>query len=250
VNSSTYSQRIRTIGSDTFVTFTREQAKAINDTFVLQKQTIKALKAKDSLNLQTTKQLLVEDSIRKVKDSITYYHKLLPELIEIKSLLITQVEAPFKSNFEIGLGAGLSTYFGTYRPFSAIVGGKYYMPSGTAILKYNFHKHFTSRIEAIGTQVLAGPINRQIIAGAILVDYSIAQNIYSARVGMIPTVSVGFNLFGLSNESLLLGAGIKSYFTSSTALEINVRYSLTTIDDSGPKDTFIYGHLVLTKKIL
>ncbi len=250
MSSSTYSQRIRTIGADTFVTFSREQARAINDTFISQKQAIKTLKIKDSLNLLTNKQLLFEDSIRKVKDSITYYYKLLPELVEIKKLLIAQVETPFKNNFEIGIGAGLSTYFGTYRPFSVIMDGKYYMPSGTTILKYNFHKHFTSRIEAIGTQISASPINKQIIAGALLVDYNIAPNTYSVRVGMIPTVSIGFNLFGLSNESLLLGAGIKSYFTSSTALEVNVRYGLTNLDDIGTKDTFIYGHLILTKKIL
>ena len=31
VSASTYSQRIRTIGTDTFVAFSREQAKAINN---------------------------------------------------------------------------------------------------------------------------------------------------------------------------------------------------------------------------
>lgn len=46
MNNSTYSQRIRIINGDTFVTFTRNQAKAINDTFFIQRQTIKELKGK------------------------------------------------------------------------------------------------------------------------------------------------------------------------------------------------------------
>lgn len=250
VSVSTYSQRIRTIGSDTFVTFTRQQAKAINDTFVSQKNSIARLKAQDSLNLLTTKQLVAQDSIRKVKDSITYYNQLLPELAEIKKLLVSQIETPFKGNIEIGAGAGASTYFGAYRPFSEVANGKYYIPSGTGVLKYNFHKHLTSRFEVTGTQVSAGPIRKQIVVGTLLVDYNIAPNMYSIRVGMIPTVSVGLNVFGLTDKSLVVGAGIKSYFTASTALEVNVRYGLTNLDDIGSADTFIYGHLILTKRIL
>lgn len=46
VSSSTYSQRIRIINGDTLVTFTRNQAKAINDTFFVQRQIIKELKNK------------------------------------------------------------------------------------------------------------------------------------------------------------------------------------------------------------
>lgn len=46
VSNSTYSQRIRVINGDTLVTFTRNQAKAINDTFFVQRQTIKELKGK------------------------------------------------------------------------------------------------------------------------------------------------------------------------------------------------------------
>jgi nucleoid-associated protein YejK len=56
VSASTYSQRIRTIGTDTFVAFTREQAKAINDTFISQKSTIKKLKQTDSLYIVKEKQ--------------------------------------------------------------------------------------------------------------------------------------------------------------------------------------------------
>ena len=250
VSASTYSQRIRTIGSDTFVTFTRQQAKAINDTFVSQKSSIARLKTQDSLNLLTNKQLVAQDSIRKFKDSLTYFHKVLPELAEIKKLLVSQIETPFKGNIEIGAGAGASTYFGAYRPFSSGIDGKYYIPSGTAILKYNLHKHLTSRFEVIGTQVSAGPISKQLVIGTLLVDYNIAPNMYSIRVGMIPTVSIGLNVFGLTDKSLVAGAGIKSYFTASTALEVNVRYGLTNIDNIGASDTFIYGHLILTKRIL
>jgi hypothetical protein len=250
VSVSTYSQRIRTIGSDTFVTFTRQQAKAINDTFVSQKNSIARLKAQDSISLLNGKQLVAQDSIRKVKDSITYYHQLLPELSEIKMLLVSQIETPFKGNIEIGAGAGASTYFGAYRPFSEVANGKYYIPSGTGVLKYNFHKHFASRFEVTGTKVSAGPISKQIVVGTLLVDYNIAPNMYSIRVGMIPTVSVGLNVFGLTDRSLVAGAGIKSYFTASTALEVNVRYGLTNLDDIGSADTFIYGHLILTKRIL
>ncbi len=250
VSVSTYSQRIRTIGSDTFVTFTRQQAKAINDTFVSQKQSIARLKTQDSLSLLATNNLVAQDSVRKVKDSLTYYYQLLPELADIKKLLVAQIETPFKGNIEIGAGAGASTYFGAYRPFSAVVDGKYYMPSGVGILKYNFHRHLTARFEATGTQVSAGPISSQLIIGTVLVDYNIAPNMYSIRVGMIPTVSVGLNVFGLTDKSLVAGAGIKSYFTASTALEVNVRYGLTNIDNIGASDTFIYGHLILTKRIL
>jgi uncharacterized protein YlzI (FlbEa/FlbD family) len=250
VSVSTYSQRIRTIGSDTFVTFTRQQAKAINDTFVSQKNSIARLKAQDSISLLNGKQLVAQDSIRKVKDSITYYNQLLPELAEIKMLLVSQIETPFKGNLEIGAGAGASTYFGAYRPFSEVANGKYYIPSGTGVLKYNFHKHLTSRFEVTGTKVSAGPISKQLVVGTLLVDYNIAPNMYSIRVGMIPTVSVGVNVFGLTDKSLLVGAGIKSYFTASTALEVNVRYGLTNLDDIGSADTFIYGHLILTKRIL
>jgi hypothetical protein len=250
VSVSTYSQRIRIIGSDTFVTFTRKQANAINDTFVSQKNSIARLKNQDSLNLLTNKQLVAQDSIRKFKDSLTYFHQILPELAEIKKLLVAQIETPFKGNIEIGAGAGASTYFGAYRPFSAVIDGKYYMPSGVGILKYNLHKHLTARFEATGTQVSVGPISSQLIIGTVLVDYNIAPNMYSIRVGMIPTVSVGLNVFGLADKSLVVGAGIKSYFTASTALEVNVRYGLTNIDNIGAADTFIYGHLILTKKIL
>jgi hypothetical protein len=250
VSVSTYSQRIRTIGSDTFVTFSREQAKAINDTFVSQKNSIAKLKTQDSLNIVSVKSLIQQDSIRKAKESITYYQQLLPELSEIKMLLVSQIETPFRGNLEIGAGAGASTYFGAYRPFSAVANGKYYIPSGVGILKYNFHRHLTARFEATGTQVSAGPISKQLIIGTVLVDYNIAPNMYSIRVGMIPTVSVGLNVFGLTDKSLVAGAGIKSYFTASTALEVNVRYGLTNLDGIGSADTFIYGHLILTKRIL
>jgi hypothetical protein len=246
----TYSQRTRVIGSDTFVTFTRQQAKAINDTFVSQKQSISRLKIQDSLNVLTTKNLVAQDSVRKVKDSITYFHQILPELAEIKKLLVAQIETPFKGNIELGAGAGASTYFGAYRPFSSVIDGKYYIPSGVGILKYNLHRHLTARFEATGTQVSAGPISKQIVVGTLLVDYNIAPNMYSIRVGMIPTVSIGLNVFGLTDKSLVAGAGIKSYFTASTALEVNVRGGITNLDNIGAGDTFIYGHLILTKRIL
>lgn len=250
MSSLTYSQRIRTIGTDTFVTFSREQAKAINDTFISQKHSIARLKIQDSLNVLNTKYLIQQDSIRKVKDSLTYYQQVLPALAEIKKLLVTQIENPFKRNFEIGLGGGASTYFGDFRPFNTLMDYKYYLPSGTGTLKYNFQKHLTSKIEIVVTQIAAGPLSKQVTLGTLLVDYNIAPNMYSVRVGMIPTVSAGINIFGLSNESLLIGAGIKSYFTASTALEVNVRYGLTSIDNIGSADTFIYGHLILTKRIL
>jgi len=250
VSSSTYSQRIRTIGTDTFVTFSREQAKAINDTFISQKRSIARLKIQDSLSVVNTNSLIQQDSIRRFKDSLTYYQQILPALTEIKSLLAAQIETPFKRNIEIGLGGGASTYFGDFRPFNTLMDYKYYMPSGTGVLKYNFHKHLTSRFEAMGTQISAGPLTKQLVFGTLLVDYNIAPNMYSIRVGMIPTVSVGVNIFGISNESLVVGAGIKSYFTASTALEVNIRYGLTSIDDIGVTDTFIYGHLTLTKRIL
>jgi hypothetical protein len=246
----TYSQRIRTIGTDTFVTFSREQAKAINDTFTSQKQAIKSLKVQDSLYVFQLNEIKKQDSICKVRDSITYYHKILPELAEIKKLLVAQIETPFKGNIEIGAGAGASTYFGTYRAFASVMDGRYYIPSGTATLKYNLHKHITSRFDVIGTQVSAGALNKQIVSGLLLLDYNIAPNMYSLRVGMIPTISAGLNIFGDITNSFVVGAGIKSYFTASTALEINVRYNLSDIDKIGGDDTFIYGHLILTKQIL
>lgn len=250
VSSLTYSQRIRTIGTDTFVTFSREQAKAINDTFVYQKHSIARLKIQDSLNILNNKHLIQQDSIRKFKDSLTYYHQVLPALAELKGLLTAQIETPFKKNIEIGVGGGASTYFGDFRPFNTLMDYKYYMPSGAGVIKYNLNKHLTSKVEFVGTQVSAGPLTKQIIFGTILMDYNIAPNMYSIRVGMIPSVSVGVNMFGMSNESLLFGAGIKSYFTAATALEVNIRYGLTSIDNIGVTDTFIYGHLILTRRIL
>lgn len=249
VSSSTYSQRIRTIGTDTFVTFSREQAKAINDTFISQKQTIKSLKTQDSLYVSQLSEIKKQDSIRVVKDSITYYQQILPLLNEVKTLLVTQIETPFKGNFEIGVGGGLSTYFGAYRSFASIIDGKYYIPSGVGVIKYNFHKHLTTRFEVVGTQVTVGPISNQIMMGTLLADYNIAPNMYSIRVGMIPTVSVGYTVFGIPNNSLTVGAGLKAYFTSRTALEVNVRAQLTDIDKIGSSDQFIWGHLMITRKI-
>ena len=249
MSNSSYSQRIRTIGNDTFVTFSREQAKAINDTFVSQKRTINRMKIQDSLNLSNITHLKQQDSTRRIKDSITYYDEILPLLNEVKSLLAAQVETPFKGNFEIGVGGGLSTYFGAYRSFASIIDGKYYIPSGTGVLKYNFHKHLTTRFETVGTQVTVGPINKQIIMGTLLADYNIAPNMYSIKVGMIPTVSIGYNVFGMANNSLVVGAGLKAYFTDKTALEVNVRGQLTDIDQIGKSDQFIWGHLMITRKI-
>ena len=168
----------------------------------------------------------------------------------MKTLLVAQIETPFKGNLEIGAGAGASTYFGTYRAFASVMDGRYYIPSGTATLKYNLHKHITSRFDVIGTQVSAGALNKQIVSGLLLLDYNIAPNMYSIRVGMIPTISAGLNIFGDMNNSFVVGAGLKSYFTASTSLEINVRYNLSDIDKIGGDDTFIYGHLILTKRIL
>jgi hypothetical protein len=250
VSSLTYSQVIKTIEGQKVVLFTLEQAKGVNDTFVIQKQNIAKLKSQDSLNLVSVKYLIQQDSIHKIKDSITYYQQVLPAFAEIKQLLVAQIKTPFKGNIEIGVGAGASTYFGNFRPFNTIADGKYYIPSGAGVLKYNFYKHLTSRFEITGTQIAAGPLSKQLIIGTALVDYNIAPNMYSIRVGMIPTVSVGLNVFGLTDKSLVVGAGIKSYFTASTALEINVRYGLTNIDNVGGTDTFIYGHLILTKRIL
>ena len=249
MSSLTYSQRIRTIGSDTFVTFSREQAKAINDTFVSQKGNIARLKIQDSLNIVSVKSLIQQDSIRRANDSITYYQQVVPVLTDIKKLLVAQIETPFKRNIEIGAGAGASTYFGEYRPFSSVANGKYYIPSGVGILKYNYHKHFTLRFEAIGTKVSVGPINRELIVGSLLADYNIAPNMHSIRVGMIPTVTLGYTIFGVSN-SIVLGAGIKSYFTDKTALEINIRQTFTNIDNIGINDNFIFGHLIITRRIL
>jgi hypothetical protein len=256
VSISTYSQRIRTIGSDTFVTFSREQAKAINDTFVVQKQTIKSLKYQDSINISKLDSFKQHDSIRTVRDSITYYQQLLPLISELKGLLVAQIETPFKRNFDVGLGGGLSTYFGSYRPYTLIADGRYYMPSGVLALKYNFHKHMSTRFELFGTKVYAPPINNNVTAGSLLFDFNIAPNMYSIRVGMIPIVSVGYNMFGistssfeLSNESLIVGVGLKGYFTSNTAIEINVRHVLTDIDQIGKSDRFLWGHLMITRKI-
>jgi hypothetical protein len=207
------------------------------------------MKIQDSLNLSNITHLKQQDSTRRIKDSITYYDEILPLLNEVKSLLAAQVETPFKGNFEIGVGGGLSTYFGAYRSFASIIDGKYYMPSGAGILKYNFHKHLTARFEATGTQITVGPINNQIVMGALLADYNIAPNMYSIRVGMIPTVSIGYNMFGIENNSLVVGAGIKSYFTARTALEVNVRYQLTNLDEIGDSDHFVWGHLMITRKI-
>ena len=247
MNSLTYSQRIRTIGSDTFVTFTRQQAKAINDTFVSQKNSIARLKAQDSISLLNGKQLVAQDSIRKVKDSITYYNQLLPELAEIKKLLVSQIETPFKRNIEIGAGAGASTYFGAYRPFSEVANGKYYIPMGFAVLKYNFHKHLTAKFEVSTTKVFADILNKQITQGSILADYNIAPNIYSIRVGMIPIVTVGYDLIG---KSIIGGASIKGYFTKNTALEINVRGTMVNIDNIGANDYLFTGGISITKRIL
>jgi uncharacterized protein YlzI (FlbEa/FlbD family) len=247
VSVSTYSQRIRTIGSDTFVTFTRQQAKAINDTFVSQKNSIARLKAQDSISLLNGKQLVAQDSIRKVKDSITYYNQLLPELAEIKKLLVSQIETPFKRNIEIGAGVGASTYFGNFRPFSEVANGKYYIPMGFAVLKYNFHKHLTAKFEVSTTKVFADILNKQITQGSILADYNIAPNIYSIRVGMIPIVTVGYDLIG---KSIIGGASIKGYFTKNIALEINVRGTMVNIDNIGANDYLFTGGISITKRIL
>jgi hypothetical protein len=248
VSASTYSQRIRTIGTDTFVAFSREQAKAINDTFISQKQTIKKLKQSDSLYVVKEKQHTIQDSTKRVKDSLTYFEQILPALSEIKELLATQIETPFRGNIEIGAGAGASTYFGAYRPFSTLIDDKYYIPLGAGVLKYNLHKHLTTQFEVMGTQVSAGPINKQIMAGMLFASYSIAPNTYSVRVGMIPVVSVGYTVFGLPN-AVVVGAGLKGYFTSKTALEVSVRYQLTNIDDIGKSDHLMWGHLMITRKI-
>jgi|LakMenEpi03Aug12_release.lakeMendotaPanAssembly.Ray.scaffolds.fasta_scaffold462418_2 hypothetical protein len=248
VSASTYSQRIRTIGNDTFVAFTREQAKAVNDTFISQKSNINRLKVQDSLNTANIQLLKQQAEAKRVKDSIIYFEQILPALTEIKSLLAAQIETPFKGNIEIGAGAGASTYFGTYRPFAEVINGKYYIPSGTGVLKYNFHKHLTTQFEVNTTKVSAGPISKQIMAGALYVNYNIAPNTYSVRVGMIPVVSVGYTVFGLPN-ALVVGAGLKGYFTSRTALEISARYQFTNIDDIGGNDHFMWGHLMITRKI-
>jgi hypothetical protein len=65
VSTSIYSQRIRIIGNDTFVTFTKEQAKAVNDTFISQRQIINKLKNKDSLNIIQLKNY--QDSLQNIK---------------------------------------------------------------------------------------------------------------------------------------------------------------------------------------
>jgi hypothetical protein len=248
VSASTYSQRIRIIGNDTFVAFTREQAKAVNDTFTSQKNNISRLKTQDSLNTANIQYLKQQTEAKQLKDSITYFEQILPTLTEIKKLLVTQIETPFKGNVEIGVGAGASTYFGSYRPFSSVIDGKYYIPVGAGVLKYNFYKHLTTQFEVMATQISAGPINKQIMAGMLLANYNIAPNTYSVRVGMIPVVSVGYTVFGLP-KAVVVGAGLKGYFTSNTALEINVRYQLTNIDDIGGNDHFMWGHLMITRKI-
>ena len=94
-----------------------------------------------------------------------------------------------------------------------------------------------------------GPISKQIVMGTLLADYNIAPNMYSIRVGMIPTVSIGYNIFGVANNSLVVGAGLKAYFTARTSLEVNIRGQLTDIDQIGKSDQFIWGHLMITRKI-
>lgn len=207
------------------------------------------MKIQDSLNLVNVRQLRQQDSTHRVKDSLIYFEQILPALTEIKQLLVAQVETPFKGNFEIGVGAGASTYFGAYRPFSTVIDGRYYIPSGVGIFKYNYHKHLSTKFEIAATQVSAGPISKQLMIGTLLADYNIAPNTYSIRVGIIPVVSVGYTMFGMSNESLIVGAGLKGYFTSKTALEVNVRYQLTNLDDIGQSDHFMWGHLTITRKI-
>lgn len=250
-SNSSYSQRIRTIGTDTFVTFTREQAKAINDTFISQRNNIVDLKLQDSINNTLITQLNTQDSIRQVRDSITYYTQILPMLFEIKRLLNEQVETKFKTNIEIGVGGGLSTYFGAYRGFAynSIVNGKYYIPSANIHAKVNLTKHFTTRFEHSITETAYSPKFKDINNSTVLFDYNIAPNYYSIRVGMIPTISIGFNMFGLENKSPVIGTGIKSYFTNNTSLEINVRYIKTNIDDIGDPDHFTWGHITITRKI-
>jgi hypothetical protein len=249
-SNSSYSQRIRTIGTDTFVTFTREQAKAINDTFVAQRTTILDLRTRDSINDIHTAYLIQQDSTRYKRDSVVYYNEILPVLIEIKRLLNLYEDA-FKTNIEVGVGGGLSTYFGTYRQFNSILNGKYYIPSANIHAKLNLTKHFTARFEHSITQTAYSPkfIDNNIVNSTVLFDYNIAANYYSVRVGMIPTVSVGFNMFGLDNGSPVIGAGIKGYFTANTSLEINMRYIKTNLDYVDDLDHFIWGHITLTRKI-
>lgn len=69
MSNSSYSQRIRIIGNDTFVTFTKEQAKAVNDTFISQRQTINQLKNKDSLNINQLKNC--QDSLQNIQNKPT-----------------------------------------------------------------------------------------------------------------------------------------------------------------------------------
>ena len=96
VSASTYSQRIRVIGNDTFVAFTREQAKAVNDTFTSQKNNISRLKTQDSLNTANIQYLKQQTEAKRLKDSITYFEQILPALTEIQKLLVTQLETQFK----------------------------------------------------------------------------------------------------------------------------------------------------------
>lgn len=65
VNSLTYSQRIRVIGNDTIVTFTKSQAQAITDTFVSQRHTINRMKIQDSLNIENLK--YYKDSLQRIQ---------------------------------------------------------------------------------------------------------------------------------------------------------------------------------------
>jgi hypothetical protein len=77
VANSSYSQRIRIIGKDTFVTFTVPQANAINDTFLSQRKHIYQLKTKDSLNIE---------SINQYKDSLSILQsqpKFKPQTTEV-----------------------------------------------------------------------------------------------------------------------------------------------------------------------
>jgi hypothetical protein len=68
VSNIIYSQRIRVIGKDTFVTLTVPQAKAVNDTFISQRKTISELKNqneyyKDSLQRFQSKPHSVDNSV-------------------------------------------------------------------------------------------------------------------------------------------------------------------------------------------
>jgi hypothetical protein len=75
VSNLTYSQRIRVINGDTIVSLTKEQAKAINDTFIAQRKLIKELQSKtDIIKIDTIrlkeKEVLMLDSIQNSKVGI------------------------------------------------------------------------------------------------------------------------------------------------------------------------------------